>query len=62
MVIKIPLPLMNLQEYYLKNSKNKKKVEITFKSVKGADHFYENNKDEFNLIVDEYIKKKLTNT
>ena len=39
-----------------------KKVEITFKAVKGADHFYENNKDEFNLIVDEYIKKKLTNT
>tara|TARA_B100001123_G_C15297084_1_gene1019630 strand:+ start:1137 stop:1781 length:645 start_codon:yes stop_codon:yes gene_type:complete len=36
-----------------------KKVEITFKSIKDADHFYENHKSEFNNIVDEYIKKKL---
>ncbi len=39
-----------------------KKVEIIFKSIKGADHFYENHKDEFNSVVDQYIKKKLTNT
>ena len=39
-----------------------KKVEIIFKPIKGADHYYENNKEEFNSIVDEYIKKKLTNS
>ncbi len=36
-----------------------KKVEILFKQIKGADHFYENHKDKFNSIIDEYIKKKL---
>jgi len=36
-----------------------KKAEIIFKSIKGADHFYENHKIEFGSIVDEYIKKKL---
>tara|TARA_Y100000590_G_scaffold463464_1_gene630266 strand:+ start:2648 stop:3292 length:645 start_codon:yes stop_codon:yes gene_type:complete len=36
-----------------------KKVEITFKAIKGADHFFENHKSEFNSSVDEYIKKKL---
>ena len=39
-----------------------KKVEITFKPIKGADHFYENHKAEFSLIVDEYIKKRLFNS
>ena len=39
-----------------------KKTEITFKSIKGADHFYENHKNEFSLIVDEYIKKRLFNS
>ena len=37
-----------------------KKVEINFKSVKGADHFYENRKDEFENIIDEYIKNQLS--
>ena len=37
-----------------------KKVEILFKSIKGADHFYENYKEEFTLAVDNYIKEKLT--
>ena len=36
-----------------------KKVEIVFKSIKGADHFYENYKEDFILTVDSYIKKKL---
>ena len=36
-----------------------KKFEIIFKTIKGADHFYENHKAEFNSIVDEYIKKRL---
>ena len=36
-----------------------KKVEIVFKSIKGADHFYENYKEEFTLAVDSYIKEKL---
>ena len=39
-----------------------KKFEIAFKAVKGADHFYENHKVEFNSIVDEYIKKRLFNS
>jgi len=39
-----------------------KKVEIIFKSIKGADHFYENHKREFISLVDNYIKKKLNKT
>ena len=37
-----------------------KKVEILFKPVKGADHFYENYKEEFSQIIDDYIKEKLS--
>ena len=36
-----------------------KKVEVAFKTIKGADHFYENHKSEFISIVDDYINKKL---
>ena len=39
-----------------------KKVEILFKAIKGADHFYENHKSEFISLVDNYIKKKLNKT
>ena len=39
-----------------------KKFEIVFKSIKGADHFFENHKAEFNSIVDGYIKKRLFNS
>ena len=39
-----------------------KKVEITFKTIKGADHFYENHKIEFISVVEDYIKKKLNKT
>jgi len=39
-----------------------KKVEITFKILKGADHFYENHKKEFVSIIDNYIKNKLNKT
>ena len=39
-----------------------KKVEIVFKIIKGADHFYENQKSEFISGVDNYIKKKLNKT
>ena len=37
-----------------------KKVVISFKQIKGADHFYENYKEEFTLTVDKYIKDKLS--
>ena len=36
-----------------------KKEDIIFRSVKGADHFYENYKEEFSSIVNSYIKNKL---
>ena len=36
-----------------------KKVEIIFKPIKGADHFYENYKEQFSSTVDSYIKNKL---
>ena len=36
-----------------------KKVDIKFKPVKGADHFYENYSEEFGNIVDSYIKDSL---
>ncbi len=36
-----------------------KKVDIVFKSIKGADHFYENYKEEFLSIVNSYIENKL---
>ena len=36
-----------------------KKVDIVFRSIKGADHFYENYKEEFLSIVNSYIKNKL---
>ena len=32
---------------------------IDFQTIKGADHFYENHKLEFNTAVDDYIKKRL---
>ena len=46
-------------KFYPKNFKNKKKVDIVFKSIKGADHFYENYKEEFFTIVNSYIENKL---
>ena len=36
-----------------------KKVDIKFKAIKGADHFYENYSEEFSNIVDSYIKDSL---
>ena len=36
-----------------------KKVDIKFKPIKGADHFYENFGEEFSNIVDSYIKDSL---
>ena len=36
-----------------------KKVDIVFRSIKGADHFYENYKEEFVSIVNSYIENKL---
>ena len=36
-----------------------KKVDIVFRSIKGADHFYENYKKEFSSIVNSYIENKL---
>ena len=36
-----------------------KKVDINFKPIKGADHFYENYSEEFSKIVDSYIKDSL---
>jgi hypothetical protein len=36
-----------------------KKVNIHFKSIKGADHFYENFTDQFSSIIDNYIKDSL---
>ena len=36
------------------------KVNISFKSIKGADHFYENYAEEFSTIVDTYIKNSLS--
>ena len=36
-----------------------KKVDIKFKAIKGADHFYENYSEEFTLVVDKYIKDNL---
>ena len=36
-----------------------KKVDIQFKSIKGADHFYENYVDQFLLTIDTYIKNSL---
>jgi len=36
-----------------------KKVDILFKTIKGADHFYENFKEDFISIVDDYINEKI---
>ena len=36
-----------------------KKMDIKFKPLKGADHFYENYSEEFSNIVDSYIKDSL---
>ena len=36
-----------------------KKANIHFKSIKGADHFYENFSDQFSSIIDNYIKDSL---
>ena len=37
-----------------------KKVNINFKSIKGADHFYENFTDQFTSMIDNYVKDSLT--
>ena len=39
-----------------------KKVDISFKVIKGADHFYENHKSEFISEIENYIKKKINKT
>ena len=36
-----------------------KKVDIQFKSIKGADHFYENYGEQFSSSIDSYIKSRL---
>jgi alpha/beta superfamily hydrolase len=36
-----------------------RKVDIIFRSIKGADHFYENYKEEFLSIVNDYIENRL---
>ena len=36
-----------------------KKVEIAFKCIKGADHFYENYKEEFASTINKYINDRL---
>jgi len=36
-----------------------KKAEIVFKAIRGADHFYENYKEELSLTINNYIKDKL---
>ena len=36
-----------------------KKVDIKFKPIKGADHFYENFSNEFTEVVDKYIKENI---
>ena len=36
-----------------------KKVDIKFKPIKGADHFYENYSNQFIEIVDKYIKENI---
>ncbi len=36
-----------------------KKVNIGFKTIKGADHFYENYSEEFDNVIEEYIKEKI---
>ncbi len=36
-----------------------KKVEIAFKTIKGADHFYENYGEQFSSSIDSYIKSRL---
>ena len=36
-----------------------KKVDIKFKPIKGADHFYENYSNQFTEIVDKYIKENI---
>jgi len=36
-----------------------KKVNINFKSIKGADHFYENFTEQFSSTIDSYIKESL---
>ena len=38
-----------------------KKQNIIFKSIKGADHFYENYKDQFTETVNNYIKEQFRN-
>ncbi len=37
-----------------------KKVNIDFKPIKGADHFYENYTEKFTSTVDTYIKETLS--
>ena len=37
-----------------------KKVNIQFKPIRGADHFYENFNEQFSSIIDSYIKDSLT--
>ena len=37
-----------------------KKVQIAFKQIKGADHFYENYKEDFTLSINDYIKSRFS--
>ena len=39
--------------------KKQKKVDIKFKPIKGADHFYENYSNEFEKTINEYINQEL---
>ena len=43
----------------LEELQKQKKVNINFKSIKGADHFYENFTEQFSSTIDSYIKESL---
>ncbi len=50
---------MTQQKILAEKLQKQKKVNIKFKPLKGADHFYENYSNEFTEIVDNYIKENI---
>ncbi len=59
MEIKITLLHLIQQKILVEKLQQQKKVDIKFKPIKGADHFYESFSNEFENSINEYISETI---
>ena len=50
---------MGSRKIFVEKLQKQKKVDIQFKPIRGADHFYENFAKEFDMSIKDYIEQTL---